>query len=370
MNPQPRIRLACPDVGEEEVDAIRGVLSSGVLTNGPVTEALEKAFAERHHVDHAVAFANGTVALAAMYLALEIGPGDEVITPSMTFVSSATSVVHVGATPIFADIDAETFNLDPADVARRISPRTKAILAVHYGGQPANMDELREVAKECGAYVLEDAAEAHGASYKGRSVGSLGTAAMFSFTPTKNITMGEGGIVTTSDGVLAGRLRLLRNHGQTSPLRHEVLGWNWRLTEMQAAMGLVQLGKLESILARKRANAAWMGQELGALTSVHSPLARPDRDHVYMLYTLLFDHDRDRIHELLESLGIEARVYFPPVHLQPVFNRPSRTLPVTEEVAERMLSVPFHSLLSRDDLQAVSDAIHSAVNRSIELDAG
>src|SRR5438552_798165 len=182
----PRIQLARPDVGTDELEAIKVALFSGVLTNGPQTAAFETAFARRHEVAHAVAFANGTVALAAVYLALGIGPGDEVIVPSMTFISSGTSVLHVGATPVFAEVTEDTFNLDPDDVQTRITPRTRAILAVHYGGQPADLFELGSIARDAGAVLIEDAAEAHGASYRGRPVGGFGQAAMFSFTPTKN----------------------------------------------------------------------------------------------------------------------------------------------------------------------------------------
>src|SRR5438105_6654395 len=253
-NRRPKIRLASPDVGEEELDAIKAALFSGVLTNGPRTTAFETAFARRHEVSHAVAFANGTVALAGIYLALGIGPGDEVIVPSMTFISSATSVLHVGARPIFAEVTEDTFNLDPADVETRLTPRTRAILAVHYGGQPADLFELASIARGAGVALIEDAAQAHGASYQGRPVGGFGRAAMFSFTPTKNVTTGEGGLVTTNDEHLDHQLRLLRNHGQTSLYHHHILGYNWRMTELQAAMGIVQIRKLDAILARKQAN--------------------------------------------------------------------------------------------------------------------
>src|SRR5664280_354576 len=185
----PRVRLARPVMGEEEVQAIRDVLHSGILTNGPRTAEFEQAFARRHQTAYGVAFANGTVALAGMYLACGIGPGDEVIVPSLTFISSATSVLHVGATPVFAEILPGTFDLDPDDVRSRITARTKAILVVHYGGQPAAMTELRAVAGEADVLLLEDAAEAHGAGYHGRPVGGLGAAAMFSFTPTKNLSL-------------------------------------------------------------------------------------------------------------------------------------------------------------------------------------
>src|SRR5664280_2414694 len=258
-NPFPYlVRLAKPALGDEELQAVRDVFESGTLTNGPRTAQFEQAFIRRHGTAYGVAFANGTVALAAMYLACDIGPGDEVIVPSLTFISSATSVLHVGATPVFAEILPGTFDLDPADVRSRITARTKAILVVHYGGQPAAMDELRAIARDAGVLLLEDAAEAHGAAYRGRPVGGLGAAAMFSFTPTKNITTGEGGIVTTDDAELAHAMRLLRNHGQGELYQHLALGYNWRITEMQASMGIVQLGRLDGIVARKRVNAQWM----------------------------------------------------------------------------------------------------------------
>lgn len=208
------------------------------------------------------------------------------------------------------------------------------------------MDELRAVTEDAGVLLLEDAAQAHGATYRGRPVGGLGHAAMFSFTPTKNITTGEGGIVTTADAELAERLRLLRNHGQTSKYVHATLGWNWRLSEMQAAMGVVQLGKLDGILARKRSNAEWMAKRLAGLSGVTTPFAPSDREHPYMLYTLLIDTGRDAVMAALHEAGIEAKLYFPPAHTQPVFGFPPRSLPVTEHLSRHMLSVPFHARLS------------------------
>lgn len=365
---EPRIRLAVPTLGEAELEAVRGVFSSGHLTNGPATARFERSFAERHASEHAVAMANGTVALAAIYLALGIGGGDEVIVPSMTFISTATSVLHVGAVPVFADVDPETFNLDPVDVARRLSPKTKAIVAVHYGGQPADLDELRNLADDAGISLIEDAAEAHGATYRGRPVGSIGDAAMFSFTPTKNITMGEGGIVTTSDAGLADQLRLLRNHGQTAPYEHAKLGFNWRLTEMQAAIGEVQLGRLDGILARKRANVSRMELHLGSQPGLRLPMAAPDREHTYMLYTLLVERNRDSVLESLQERGIEARIYFPPVHRQPVFEEFRCELPVTDLLATKMLSLPFHAGLTDTDLKMIADEVIAALGRGTAKD--
>jgi len=357
----PRVRLARPVMGEEEVQAIRDVLHSGILTNGPRTAEFEQAFARRHQTAYGVAFANGTVALAGMYLACGIGPGDEVIVPSLTFISSATSVLHVGATPVFAEILPGTYDLDPADVRARITPRTKAILAVHYGGQPADMDSLREVAAEAGVVLLEDAAEAHGARLHGRPVGGLSKAAMFSFTPTKNITTGEGGLVTTNDAALADTMRLLRNHGQGALYRHDTLGYNWRMAEMQAAMGVAQLERLDGILARKRANAQWMAHRLADVEGVHPPVVRAGAEHAYMLYTVTLDVDRDAVLASMLAAGIEARVYFPPVHRQPVFLDVGAQLPVTDAVAGRILSIPFHSALTEEELELVAATLEAAV---------
>lgn len=359
--PEARIRLAKPDVDEREAQAIAAVLATGIYTNGSETAAFEREFAALHDVAHAVAMSNGTVALAAMYLALGIGAGDEVVVPSLTFVSTATSVLHVGATPVFADVLPDTFDLDADDVARRITPRTKAVVVVHYAGQPADLPRLRAVTDAAGVPLLEDAAQAHGARLHGRPVGAAGAAAMFSFTPTKNITTGEGGMVTTGSADLAQRLRLLRNHGQAALYRHEALGWNWRLTEMQAAMGRVQLTKLDGILARKRALAAELSERLADVPGVTVPVTRPGAEPVHMIYSVLVQRQRDRVRDRLLQEGIEVRTYFPPAHLQPVFGGHPGTLPVTERLATQLLSLPLHSRLTRVELGEVADALIDAV---------
>jgi perosamine synthetase len=349
--PEPRIRMASPITGPEEVEAIAQVLASGILTNGPWTRRFEAAMAERHGTEHAVAFANGTVALAGMYLAAGIGPGDEVIVPSLTFVSTATSVLHVGATPVFADVQADTLNLDPDDVERRITSRTRAIVPVHYAGQPADMPRFRALADAHGLVLLEDAAQAHGASVAGAPAGSWGDAAMFSFTPTKNITTGEGAVVTTTSADLAHQMRLLRNHGMSAPYEHEVLGYNWRLSEMQSAMGVCQLDRLDGILAAKRASAAVLDTLLATIDGVTPLAVRPDVEHPFMMYTVRIEGGRrDRVMTALTAAGIESRIYFPPAHRQPVFaDQPDPVLPVTEEAAEQILSLPFHVRLSEAD---------------------
>jgi perosamine synthetase len=365
-----RIRLAKPDMGEDEVEAVRTVLTSGVLTNGEQNPAFEREFADRHLAGHGVTFANGTAALAAMLLAEGVGPGDEVIVPSMTFISSATAVRHVGATPVFADVDPRSFNLDPAEVARLVTGRTKAVMTVHYAGQPGELDRLAKSCADLGLILLEDAAQAAGATFREVPVGTFGKSAMFSFTPTKNITMGEGGIVLTDDADTADKLRLLRNHGQQSPYQHVLLGYNWRLTEMQAAIGRVQLRKLDAILARKRAIAGWMNQRLEQVPGITPPYQLPQATSAHMLYTCLVDTGRDAVLDRLVADGIEARIYFPPAHLQPIFAEDRARLPVTEAVAGRMLSIPMHSRLLGHELAQIADTLEKAVGHQPRAAAG
>jgi perosamine synthetase len=359
----PLIRLAKPDTGEEEVEAVRTVLASGTLTGGVQNVEFEREFASRHMAAHGVTFASGTVALTAMLLAEGIGPGDEVIVPSMTFISSATAVRHVGATPVFADIDPRSFNLDPGEIARLVTSRTKAVIIVHYAGQPGEVDQIAAACDDYGLLALEDAAQAAGADFRGTPVGTFGKSAMFSFTPTKNITMGEGGIVLTNNTDTAEKLRLLRNHGQRRTYEHVLLGYNWRLTEIQAAIGRVQLRKLDAILARKRANADWMSRRLARIPGITPPYQQPNATSAHTLYTCLVDSDRDNVLAHLSQAGIEARIYFPPAHLQPIFDEHRQSLPVTEAVAAKMLSIPMHSRLQPDELVQIADAIDDAAGQ-------
>ena len=364
-----KIPMADPLVGEEEARAVYEVVLSGWLSAGPKVPQFEQAFADLVGVKHAVAFCNGTVALHAILLAMGIGPGDEVIVPDITFISTATSVLHAGATPVLADVDPVTLNIDPQSIERHITPRTKAIMPVHYAGQAADMDPILEIGECHGLAIIEDAAEAHGAEYRGRKVGSLGRAAMFSFTPNKNITTGEGGMVTTNDDKLAARLRLLRNHGSRVTYVHEIVGYNYRMTEMQAALGIEQLKKLPHILERKRQLAEMFSVVIEQIPGLEPPVSVADRTHTYQMYTIRVNAEtsgvtRDQVRERLAEQGIQTRVCFPPLHLQPIFKEyvdSDGKLSSSERLGREILSLPIHNKLTSDQVAYIGDSLEKAV---------
>jgi perosamine synthetase len=366
MTMKPRqICILKPRVGQEEAQAAYDVIMSGQLCEGPRVREFEEAFATFIGAQHAVVCFNGTVALHLLWRALGIGPGDEVIIPSLTFISTAVSLLHVGATPVFADIEPDMYSMDPVDAARRITPRTKAIMPVHYGGQVARMDEFVTLAHERNLVLCEDAAEAAGAHLGGRFAGTFGTISMFSFTPSKNITTGEGGMVVTDNADFARRVRLLKNHGQDCEYHHLEAGYNYRMTEMQAAIGLVQLRRFNEIIGIKERNARHYTSILSRFPGVVPPVTGPERNHTYMIYTFRLKPSetsvtRDEVLKHLRERGIQAKIYFPPAHLQPVFQAMGwkmGDLPVTEEIARAIISLPVHSMLTEEDLQYVSDAL-------------
>ena len=362
------ILLASPNIGEEEAQAAYDVVKSGWLNEGKKVECFENNFAEFIGTNHAVAFFNGTVALHSVLTALKLGPGDEVIVPSFTFISTANSVIFTGAKPVFADIDENTFNISPDDTNEKISPRTRAIIPVHYGGQAADMKQLCEIADDRNLLVIEDAAEAHGATYRDHKVGTFGKAGMFSFTPTKNITTGEGGIITTNDEKLSGRLRLLRNHGQISPYHHIILGYNYRMTEVQAAIGIEQLKKLPGIISIKQKNQEYMTKKLSSIKGLTPPFVPADRKHVYMLYTIKIDEkitgvSRDTFMRELQKKGIMTKIYFPPVHMQPFYRDIGYDdkLPGTEKIFYSVCSLPCHSKLTKIELDYIVNSVKEII---------
>lgn len=348
-----KIPLIKPNFSEEEVQAVAAVVRSSWINEGEKVSEFERLLADYLGIRHVVAFFNGTVALHATLLALGLGPGDEVIVPSFTFFSTVSSVVHVGATPVFADISPDTFGLDPESVLQRISPATKAIMPVHYGGLAMEMDPISDLAKKRGIPIIEDAAESLGAEYRGKKVGTLGRVGMFSFTPTKIITTAEGGVLATNDDELNSRLRLLKNHGQDRLYHHVCFGFNYRMTEMQAAMGICQFGKLPQIIKDKQRVAAKISDGLKDISRLYLPCAPPHCFHTYMLFTIRLENKslRDRLYDELHEAGITVRIYFPPVHLQPVFAGRGIQLPVTEHIGDTVLSLPCYASMTDREME-------------------
>jgi dTDP-4-amino-4,6-dideoxygalactose transaminase len=358
---RPLVPIAHPLIGEEEQEAVRQVLASGALAQGKRVAEFEARFADYLGVKQAVAVTNGTLALWVALLAHNIGPGDEVITTPFSFIASANSVLYVGAKPVFADIDPDTYTLDPESVRAAITPRTRAIMPVHLYGGMADMDTLMAIADEHKLVVIEDACQAHGATLHGRSAGSFGTGG-FSFYPTKNMTTAEGGILTTNDEQIAERARLLRNHGQRERYLHETLGFNFRMTELQAAIGLTQLNRLAEWTARRIANARHLSAHLHG---VRTPSSRPDSRHVFHQYTIRVQAERraDFI-DRLNALGIGTAIHYPrPIHQQPVYQKLGYAdhLPVAEQAAREVVSLPIHPALSQGDLDRIVEAVRQAI---------
>jgi perosamine synthetase len=358
------IPIAAPQIGDEERDAVLAVLDSGQLAQGPVVEAFEEEFARWCGVRHAVAVSSGTAALHLLLLAHGLKEGDEVITPAFTFVASANVALYVGARPVFADIELETYCLDPARVEAAITPRTRAIMPVDLYGHAAAIDELRQVAERHGLLLLEDACQAHGAEIDGVRTGALGVDATFSFYPTKNMTTAEGGMVTTDDERIADKIRLLRQHGARDRYKHEILGFNYRMTDISAAIGRAQLPKLDRFNEVRRRHAASLTRGLTGVHGVVPPREREGFRHVYHQYTVRVEHDRDGVQKKLRELGIGTAVHYPiPVHEQPLYKGlgfGAVSLPNSELAAKQVLSLPVHPGLSDSDIERIVDSVRQA----------
>ncbi len=352
------IPIARPQMGPEEQELVASALSSGQLAQGARVRDFEEKFADFVGTPHAIATSSGTTAIHLALLALDIGPGDEVITVAFTFIASATPILHVGATPVFVDVDPQTYTLDTEQLEAAITERTRALMPVSLYGQPANMPAILEIAERHGLAVIEDACQAHGAVLDGRRSGSWGVGA-FSFYPTKNMTSGEGGMVTTDDPKIAEAVRLLREHGMKVRYHHDLLGYNFRMTDIHASIGLAQLKKLPAANDRRRAIADRYTREL---VGVLPPHVRPGAEPVYHQYTLRVPQ-RDEFMDRLQARGVGSSVYYPiPVHRQKPFLKigsATVNLPVTERLVGEILSLPVHPSLTDDEVAQVIAATNA-----------
>lgn len=362
---QPMIPPAKPLIGAEERAAVDAVLASGMIAQGAEVTAFEEEFAAAVVAGReCVAVNSGTSGLHLGLLAAGIGAGDEVIVPSFTFAATANSVALTGARPVFADIDPETFCLEPASVAEQVTASTRAIMPVHLYGHPADMTALGTLAEDHGLVLFEDAAQAHGATWQGAQVGTFGQFGMFSLYPTKNMTSGEGGMVSCVDAELARSVRLLRNQGMQTQYANEVVGFNARMTDIHAAIGRVQLSKLSGWTATRQANAAFLSEHLQA---VATPVVRPGATHVYHQYTIRLvgasTAERDGFAQTLrQEHHVGCGVYYPvPNHRLASLREfaPAGELPATERAAAEVLSLPVHPSLSREDLDRIVAAVNT-----------
>jgi len=362
MMERPLIPVAAPAlVGNEQAYVMDCLESTWISSTGKYIEQFEAAFAEFCGTKYAISCCNGTVALHLSLLALGVGPGDEVIVPTLTFVSTANAVTYCGARPVFVDSEPKTWNLDPGSIEAKITPRTKGIIVVHLYGHPADMNAVVAIARRHGLFVVEDAAQAHGAEYEGRSVGSIGDVAAFSFYGNKIITTGEGGIVVTNDDALAGRARQLKGYGMEPGRRYwyPIIGYNYRMTNLAAAIGLAQLEKVEWHLQRRREVASWYRERLRGTPGLSWQLTAELAKHVWWMFTIVMEDERRvdpaAVMAHLQEHGIETRPVGYPVHTLPPYHSPSQEdrFPIAERVARGGINLPTWAGLTREDVQYV-----------------
>ncbi|MDD4271848.1 MAG: DegT/DnrJ/EryC1/StrS family aminotransferase [Patescibacteria group bacterium] len=355
-----KIKLCDVSLKKEERRAVDRVLASGKLAQGKVAEDFEKKFAKFIGTKYACAASNGTAALELALLALGVGPGDEVITTPFSFIATANAILYTGARPVFVDVLEDTFNINPELIEKKITSKTKAIMPVHLYGLPANMDRIMEIAKRRGLAVVEDACQAHGAEMNGKKAGSIGAAGCFSFYPTKNMTTGEGGMITTNDAKLAEKIRLLRNHGMRVRYQHEIIGYNLRMTDIAAAIGLEQLKKLPGFNRKRTANAAFLSSRLKLIEGITVPTVSKNYKPAWHQFTVRvgskYNLSREKLMKKLALKNIETALYYPvPIHLQPAYKNLGYvdSLPVAERLANEILSLPVQPNLTVNQLKYI-----------------
>ena len=348
------ISIAKPLLGKEEEKSVLRVLRSGKLAQGQKVAEFEEKFAGYCGTKFAIAMDNGTSALMTALISAGVGPGDEVITTPFTFIASVNSIVFSGAKPVFVDIDPITFNLDPAKIESAINKKTKAILPVHLYGLMADMQRINKIAKNFGLIVIEDAAQAHGADIKGKRAGSWGLAGCFSFYPTKNMTTGEGGMITTNNRKFAEEARLFRNHGMEKRYYHDFLGYNFKMTEIAAAIGIEQLKKLESFTKKRIKNAGFLDKNLEVIQQAITPTVPDGYRHVFHQYTLKVS-ERKKLISKLDQAKVGNMIYYPiPIHKQKPYQTYSKkSYPVSEKLSKEVISIPVHPGLTKKDLEKI-----------------
>ncbi len=354
-----KINIAQPQIGQEEIKAVTEVLKSGMLAQGPKVALFEEKFAKFIGTKFAIATSSGTTALHVALLAHGIGPGDEVITSPFTFIATANSILYTGAKPVFVDIDEKTYNLNPAKIEKAITKKTKAILPVHLYGQPADMTKILAVARKHKLAVIEDACQAHGAEWRGRKVGSFGTGT-FSLYPTKNMTTGEGGIITTDSREISEKAGLIRAHGSKVKYYHDILGFNFRMTDIAGAIGLEQLKKLPKFNKLRQKNAGFLSRNLAKIAGIITPFIDKNAEPVFHQYTIRISKEfgmaRDEVLKKLTEAGIGTAVFYPlPINEQKVYkNLGSKAdTPIAQKVAQEVLSLPVHPGLKQSDLEYI-----------------
>lgn len=362
-----KVSIAKPIIGEEEIENVVEVLKSGMIAQGPKVVEFEEKFANWVGAKYAIATNSGTAALHVALLSCGIGPGDEVITTPFTFIATGNAIVYTGATPIFADIDLETYNIDPDTIEDLITDKTKAILPVQLYGQSANMSKIREIAKKHDLLVIEDAAQAHGAMYNDEKVGSMGDMACFSFYPTKNMTTSEGGMITTNNKELAEKARVFRAHGSNIKYKHDEIGYNFRSSDIAAAIGLAQLDKIDDFNEKRINNANYLNEGLKDVDGVITPFSPENRKHVYHQFTIrVTKGNRDDWVDILTEKGIGSGIHYPiPLYNQPIYKELGFTgsAPNAELAADTVISLPVHPSLNKEDLDLVIEAIKEASDK-------